>query len=129
MEREKLIFVVDDDRNQFTFFELAIKKAKLPESWFRFFENGFEVKRYFEDALEKEGKIPDGLVVDLKMPLMSGFELIAWLRAHSRCKKAKVVVMSCSDEERDKAEARRLGCDYFVKQPDLNELVKVIENF
>lgn len=130
MEQDKLIFVAEDDRHQVLLFEIAMKKARLPETHFRFFGNGLEVRRYLEEAERGPLRIPDLMVLDLKMPMMSGFELIAWLREHPKYKSTPVAVMSCSDDEQDKARARRLGCNYyFVKTPDLDELVRTVTGF
>src|SRR5436190_12712833 len=107
VESQKLIFVAEDDRNQVLLFEIAIKKAKLPETSFRFFKNGLEIKRYFQKAMEESLRIPDLLVLDLKMPMMGGFEVIAWLREQPKYRVTPVAVMSSSDEERDKEQARR----------------------
>jgi two-component system response regulator len=130
MDEGKLIFIAEDNRNQVLFFEIAIQKAKLPERCFRFFENGLEVKRYFEKASEMNLRTPDLVVVDLRMPIMDGFELIGWLREQGRFKEIPLVVMSSSDEEQDKARARQLGCSYyFVKPPDINELTEMVTGF
>jgi CheY-like chemotaxis protein len=130
MDEGKLIFIAEDNRHQVLLFEIAIQKAKLPDTGFRFFQNGLEVKRYFEKASEPDLRIPDLVVVDLKMPIMNGFELIAWLRQHPRFKELPLVVMSSSDEEHDKARARQLGCSYyFVKPADINELVTMVKGF
>jgi CheY-like chemotaxis protein len=56
------------------------------------------------------------LVLDLRMPRMSGLELLAHLRADPRLCKVPAVVLTTSADQDDRSEAFRLGAaGYFVK--------------
>jgi CheY-like chemotaxis protein len=129
-KKTKLIFVAEDDSDQVLLFQMAVKKANLPDTCFQFFPNGMVVRNYLESAFTEPVPLPDLLVVDLKMPVMDGFELIAWIRDHPRYKSIALVVMSSSEQAADKERARRLGCNYyFLKPADINDLVKVVTGF
>jgi CheY-like chemotaxis protein len=56
------------------------------------------------------------MVVDLRMPRMSGLELLRELRADARLRRTPVVVLTTSDDPQDRDAAFSLGAaGYFVK--------------
>jgi DNA-binding response OmpR family regulator len=65
-------------------------------------------------------------VVDLTLPGMSGFELLAWVRRQSFLQRTVTGVLSGSDYEPDIQKARALGAKFFItKPPAFPELVVV----
>jgi len=70
--------------------------------------------------------LPALLVLDLKMPRMNGFDVLAWLAKEPDFKHIPVVVLSSSANELDVNKARQLGArEYFVKPHRLEELIKI----
>lgn len=85
--------------------------------------------------LEGEGKyanrteypLPCVIITDLKMPRVDGFGLLRWLQAHPDFERVPKLVLSSSDEPRDREQASRLGaCGYFVKAGSVSDLVQVV---
>lgn len=75
-----------------------------------------------EDALEKlrSGEVPLDrllLLLDLNMPRMSGIEMLQSLRKDPDLKHLPVVVLTTSDDERDKIEAYNLNVAGFIVKP------------
>ena len=65
---------------------------------------------------------PDLVILDLMLPSVNGFDLLAALRERARA--APVLVLSARTEIRDKVEALGLGADDYVTKPfSLQELV------
>jgi two-component system response regulator len=68
---------------------------------------------------------PDVLVLDLKMPIKSGFEVIDWMRCHPEFSKVEVVVLSASDDGHDIQRVTGLGVEkFFVKSPSLEDVMQ-----
>ena len=67
------------------------------------------------------------ILLDLRMPDMSGLEVLQWLR-QARIK-TPVVMLSTSSEEKDLVESLRLGAQgYLLKDMDPDDLVKSLKN-
>lgn len=69
------------------------------------------------DLLLAAKQLPVLVLLDLSMPKVGGLEVLARIRAHPRLKHLVVVVLSGSDEPRDKSEATRLGVAGFLTKP------------
>lgn len=64
------------------------------------------------------------VLLDLKLPKISGLEVLKRIRSHPKLKSLIVIVLSSSDEESDKIEAERLGINfYFCKPVDFNDFL------
>ncbi|MCB9539966.1 MAG: response regulator [Myxococcales bacterium] len=82
------------------------------------------------DAVEQGDAEPIAVaVVDLRMPEMTGFELVERLRARPRFAEAPpVVVLTTSLQPADRERAALLGCvDYVVKPTHVREFVAFFE--
>jgi two-component system response regulator len=61
--------------------------------------------------------IPDFVLLDLKLPLASGFEVLKAIRATHATQNVPVVVFSSSNEPRDVSESYALGANTYVQKP------------
>ena len=71
-------------------------------------------------ALLRGGKIPKErriVLLDLNMPRMNGIELLRELRADPELKSATVVVLTTSNDERDKIDAYDLNVAGYLLKP------------
>jgi CheY-like chemotaxis protein len=62
--------------------------------------------------------LPGLLLLNLRMPRLNGFGVLAWLRMHPHLRPANVVVFSSSPVAADVAHARTLGADHYLLKPD-----------
>ena len=73
--------------------------------------------------------LPCLAILDLKLPTMSGFEVLKWLRAQPGLDRLPVVVLSGTKNYKDFDEAHRLGANAcVVKSLDLSELYDLIQH-
>lgn len=61
--------------------------------------------------------LPFLILLDLKLPLVNGFEVLAWIRTQPQLSDISVAVLSGSDERRDHEEAARLGVQAYLVKP------------
>jgi two-component system response regulator len=69
------------------------------------------------ELLATRPELPRLLLLDLRLRVGTGLELLATLRADDRTRHLPVVLFSSSQEERDVAEAYRLGANSYVIKP------------
>lgn len=70
---------------------------------------------------------PALVLLDLKMPLVSGIEVLEAMRQDDNLRRIPVVVMTSSREEADLARAYELGCNaYVVKPVDFRSFVDAV---
>jgi CheY-like chemotaxis protein len=124
------ILVADDDRNDFLLVQLAFQKAGLEVNLSHVLDgqqavNYLTVSGQFKDRAGKA--LPDLLLLDLKMPMMDGFDVLALMKKHPSLHTLPVIVLSASQIEEDINRARELGArDFLTKPADFGDLVRLI---
>jgi CheY-like chemotaxis protein len=64
----------------------------------------------------------------LKMPRMSGFDVLVWLATRPEFKNLPAIVLSSSPDQSDIRRAKESGAlEYFVKPHSLRELVAILQ--
>lgn len=125
------ILLVEDDPNSVFFFEHVIEKLEIVNP-VHVVTDGQEALDYFAGA----GKFADrrafpmpGLVIlDLKLPRASGFEVLREIRAHPEWRKLIVVILTASGSDDDIAKAYELGANaYLVKPIELTDFTKIVQ--
>ncbi len=61
--------------------------------------------------------MPQVILLDLKLPKIDGFEVLRRLRADDRTKLLPVVILTTSNEEKDRLTGYGLGANSFVRKP------------
>ena len=102
------ILIVDDDKFLLDMYAL------------KFTEKGFEVMTAHNgpDALQKvdSGLNPDIFLVDIVMPVMTGFELVQHLVQRQKNKQSSIIILSNLGQREDVEKGLALGADgYIVK--------------
>jgi len=125
------VLLAEDDPDDVLLTQIAFDKARLA--------NPLQVVRDGEEAiayLKGEGRFADRhqfpmpvlLLLDLKMPRLSGFQVLDWLRKQSKLRHLPVAVMTSSDHDPDATRAFELGADsYLIKPPDAEALLGLVQ--
>lgn len=107
------VLLVEDDAIDVLNVRRAFEKNKLTNPIFEA-KNGIEAL----DILRRGIMPPRHLVLlDLNMPRMNGIEFLRELRADPALKATSVVVLTTSNEERDKVEAYQLNVAGYLLKP------------
>jgi two-component system response regulator len=71
---------------------------------------------------------PAVVLLDLRLPKMSGLEVLRALRANPSTRLQPVVILTSSDMERDASQAYELGANSFVTKPvDIQDFTNAIK--
>jgi two-component system response regulator len=62
-------------------------------------------------------KLPDLILLDLKLPKLDGHEVLKRIRADERTHLLPVVVLTTSVEDEDRLESYRIGANSYVRKP------------
>jgi len=129
----KIILLVEDDENDVFFFHRALAKAGL-ELPLQLVTDGEQAVQY----LNGDGKyadraahpLPELIFLDLKLPYLSGMEVLEYIQKQPALNKIEVIVLTSSPEERDRKRAFELGAkDYLVKPASPKTLQQILGRF
>lgn len=124
------ILAAEDEETDCLLLSMALKQAHVPNPLV-LAKDGQDAVEYLAGLPPYEDRtshpLPGLLLLDLKMPRMSGFDVLEWLSARPSFRDLPVIVLSSSSNEADIAQARRLGArDYLVKPHDFRKLTQVV---
>jgi CheY-like chemotaxis protein len=113
----KTVLLVDDDRNTALFVRFGLKHMPFPPA-LQYTPNALEAVQYLlgqgQFANRELYPLPDLILLDLKMPLMDGFELLEWVRSQPPFRLLPVVILSGSIHKLDTERALQLGANAFM---------------
>jgi len=64
-----------------------------------------------------DGYTPRVILLDLKLPKVDGLEILRRIRSDERTRSVPVVVLTSSNEERDRVESYRIGVNSYIVKP------------
>src|SRR5712672_1771363 len=110
-----LVLLVEDSDDDAFFFKRTFQKSGA-NCFLHHVQDGAAAVGVLKQASISDAlQFPLAMFLDLKMPLMNGFEVLTWLRAQSFPASMKVFVLSGSNQPEDKERALRLGAaEYLV---------------
>ena len=108
------IFVTDDDDDDRNFVVNGFKESGYDIQHF-FFSNGHFLINYF--LKEHIPLLPDGIFLDLNMPMKDGYQTLKELKELHLVKDIPVFVLTSSTNELDAQKCYKLGCDRFYSKP------------
>ena len=116
----KVVLYVEDEADDLLFMQMAFRKLGIA-SRFRGARNGQEAVDYLsacgDDTAGGQAPAPALILLDLNLPILSGFEVLAWVREQPRFRSVPVIIFSSSDRPEDKLKAINLGANSFIRKP------------
>jgi CheY-like chemotaxis protein len=114
MDRTTNILLVDDDEIDVMTVRRAFEKGKIENPLFHAEDGQVALEMLRGDAMPAERRL---VLLDLNMPRMNGIEFLHELRADPRLHATPVVVLTTSDEERDRLEAYAFHVAGYLVKP------------
>jgi CheY-like chemotaxis protein len=131
MNRNKPILLVEDNPSDADLTRRALFRGHISNQLV-VAEDGQEALDYLRGEGTFAGRAvsetPSVVLLDLKLPKVSGLEVLRAVRADARLKRVPVVILTSSKEEEDVAAGYDLGVNSYVRKPvDFKEFQVAIE--
>ncbi len=112
------MLLVDDDPNDIELIELALQELSCIRT-LDVVNDGEQALRYLlrEPAQARSDELPRFVLMDLKLPKLTGIEVLQAIRNHPPVQHLPVVIMSSSAEECDLQACYNLGVNSYVVKP------------
>lgn len=128
---EKIILLVEDNPDDEELALLAFEKSNVA--------NDVVIARDGSEALDylfgngayagrDVGMLPQVVLLDLKLPKISGLEVLQKIRSDSRTRRLPVVILTSSREEQDLIESYDLGANSYIRKPvDFSQFLHAVK--
>ncbi|MHB1260101.1 MAG: response regulator [Thermoplasmatota archaeon] len=117
------ILLVEDNPKDVELTLHALKKHKLANK-IHVARDGQEALDFFFDGANVKAVKPKLVLLDLKLPKVSGLEVLQRLKGDLRTRAIPVVILTSSTTEKDMVEGYALGVNSYVRKPiDFNEFI------
>ena len=132
MNKSRVILLVEDNQSDVALTQRALAKGRVVNDLV-VAEDGQEALDYLGGAGAWGGRdpcdVPALVLLDLKLPKVSGLEVLRCIRAGQYTRRLPVVILTSSKEDRDVAAGYDLGVNSYVQKPvDFHEFARAVED-
>jgi two-component system, response regulator len=129
MQQGTEIILVEDNVSDADLIMRSLKKNNFTNSILHL-QDGQEALHYFFGRTDTEKKMqifPKVILLDLKMPKVSGIEVLGQLKKSEQTRHIPVIMLSSSKEDSDLEKCYQLGANsYVVKPVAFDDFVKAV---
>lgn len=127
--RNAVILLVEDNADDALLLKDAFHEVNIINS-ILVLENGKKAIAYLKGegiyANRKQYPLPILILLDLKLPILSGFEVLKWLKQQPILKRIPVLIMTSSNIPEDINKAYDWGANsYLLKPLDSDDLIRI----
>jgi CheY-like chemotaxis protein len=129
----RALLLVEDNEDDVFLMKRALKGARVANPLF-VVEDGQQALDYLGGAGKfadrEQYPLPAVVFLDLKLPLLSGHDVLAWIRRQRELESLVVIVLTSSNEPSDLNRCYALGANsYVVKPPTPEQLEELAKAF
>lgn len=131
MNEDRHILLVEDNPDDVKLTLRALYKSRIMNR-VDVVSDGVEAVDYLFGKGRYAGRdtsvFPQVVLLDLKMPRMDGLEVLQVIRSNEKTKLLPVVVLTTSNEDRDRIESYKLGANSYIRKPvDFNQFAEAVQ--
>jgi len=116
------VFLADDDSDDRTFFSDALREIPI-QTKISEFNNGVDL---MASLLANDTQKPDVIFLDLKMPMMDGFECLADIRDLEKYADTPVIIYSTSYHPKEITRLNEMGASLYLQKPSSYNQLKTL---
>jgi CheY-like chemotaxis protein len=129
----RILLLVEDNEDDVFLMQRALKGACVTNPLF-VVEDGQQAVDYLggtgKFADRDNYPLPSVVFLDLKLPFLSGHDVLAWIRRQRQLESLVVIVLTSSNEASDLSRCYSLGANsYLVKPPTPEQLEELAKAF
>lgn len=130
--KNKVILLVEDNPSDVGLTQRAFAKSHIANEMI-VVEDGQEALDYLFGGGQFKGRdltdLPALILLDLKLPRVSGLEVLRQIRANEITSRLPVVILTTSKEEQDVAQSYDLRANSYIRKPvDFTKFVEAIQH-
>ncbi|HTH08155.1 MAG TPA: response regulator [Acidovorax sp.] len=123
MNTAQTLLYAEDDPNDVTLMTIALQRTGAPCN-LHVVKNGVEAIEWLRELLQAEAQLPCVILLDVNLPMVTGLEVLSWIRAEPRLVSVPVWVFTSSKQPVDTRRSQELGAtEYHVKPSTISEYV------
>jgi CheY-like chemotaxis protein len=129
--RDATILLVEDNDEDILLMKRAFRNARIANP-LNVVKDGEQAIQYLSGERAYADRtlypIPFLVLLDLRLPKLSGFEVLEWIREQPELEDVTIVVLTGSDHVPDVTKAHEMGANsYLVKPGTFRELVEMVQ--
>ena len=129
MDKKDLILLVEDNPDDLALTLRALRKSTIPNEVI-VAKDGVEALEYLfpeKNTHPRSSELPQLIVLDLKLPKVSGLEVLKRLRSEDKTKLLPVVILTTSNEKQDIIDCYDSGANSYIRKPvDFSKFYKIM---
>ena len=129
---EKIILLIDDNEDDAKLTKMSLESNNIANQVI-VIDDGADALEYIfcqgKYAQRDITDIPAVILLDIKLPKVSGLQILEKIRADKRTNKFPVVLLTSSTEEKDMIEGYEKGCNSYICKPvDFKQFAEAIKH-
>jgi CheY-like chemotaxis protein len=133
MSESASIVLVEDNPDDADLILYAFRKVHIANPVEVIPDGERAIQRLGERADAGDGQVPALVLLDLKLPRRSGFEVLEWIRSNDASRLWPVVVLTSSNQNGDVRRAYELGANSYLVKPvgsdALLDMVRTLQSY
>jgi len=126
------VLLVEDDLNDIFLVKRAFKRAQVTNP-LQVVTDGAEAIQYLQGKGKYSDRrtypLPKLIVMDIRMPRKTGFEVLEWVKNDGQLKRIPVIIVSSSDSPQEINRAYELGANaYMIKPMDFKSVENLFQS-
>jgi CheY-like chemotaxis protein len=125
------VLLVEDNPDDVFLMRRVFKQARI-NARLLVVTDGKQAVSYLEGSGDYHDRqlhpLPDLVFLDLKLPFLHGFVVLAWIRKQTHFNDVHVIILTSSMEDQDREKAAAFGSVYLVKPPTPQMLLEAIRS-
>lgn len=128
---KKLILLVEDNADDVTLTLRAFKKNALDAEVVVARDGSEAIDYLFRQGMYADRSpdaVPDVILLDVKLPKITGIEVLRHIREHAHTRLIPVVMLTSSTEQEDMVNSYTLGANSYIRKPvDYQKFIEAVQ--